>query len=139
MSAPHNTYEIEIPIQQSDIDMLGHVNNTVYLKWVQQTAIAHWNALTSVEERETLLWVVARHEIDYKRPVFLEDKSIIARTWVGEANTRTFARHTEIVRKNDGKLLAQAKTFWAPVDPKTKKPVRPGPEVYARFSTQTPE
>lgn len=142
-------FELPIAVRDEDIDRLGHVNNVVYLRWVQEAATAHWSVLASAAERERLLWVVVRHEIDYKRPALRGDK-IIARTWVGRAEGLSFERHTEIVRAGEGqstdsqkkeKLLARSRTLWCPVDAKTMRAVEPGEEVRARFSTseQTPE
>ena len=130
----HGPYEIEIAIQPEDIDQLGHVNNVVYLKWVQEAATSHWYASATEEQKNTLLWVVAKHEIEYMRPA-KEGGAILARTWVGKASTRVFERHTEILRKSDGKLLAKAVSLWAPIDINTKNPVKAGPDVYEMFST----
>lgn len=127
-------YEIEINIKTEDIDQLGHVNNVVYLRWVQDVAVAHWYAEASESDKENLLWVVIRHEIDYKRPAFADD-IIIARTWVGAASRRAFERHTELIRKSDMKLLARARTLWCPIDANTKKPTDVSADVYERFST----
>lgn len=132
----HAPYEIEIEIRPEDIDWLGHVNNVVYLRWVQDAAIAHWSVLATEEEKNTLLWVVVRHEIDYKRPALAGD-TIIARTWVGRADRRAFDRHTEILRKSDRKLLARARTVWCPIDSASKKPVDVSDETFKRFSKET--
>ena len=132
----HKKYEIEINVEPADIDQLGHVNNTVYLRWIQDVAVAHWNAEASEIDKKKLLWVVVRHEIDYKRPALLEDK-IITRTWVGQALNRNFERHTEIIRKSDMKLLVKARTLWCPIDAKTKKPTDVSEEVFKRFSTNS--
>ena len=67
-------YELPIEILPEHIDQLGHVNNVVYLRWVQDAAIAHWSAAAPENEQEKLLWVVTRHEIDYKRPALPGDK-----------------------------------------------------------------
>ena len=131
---PLKPFEIEIEVDSSDIDQLGHVNNVVYLRWVQDAATAHWYASATAEQKDGLLWVVTRHEIDYKRPAFERDV-VIARTWVGVEAGRFFERHTELKRKRDGKLLAKARTLWAPVDRVTKRPVDVGPGVHAMFST----
>lgn len=128
-------YEMEITIKPADIDLLGHVNNVVYLRWVQDVAIAHWSAAATESQKKKLLWVVIRHEIDYKRPAFAGD-TVIARTWVGSASRRAFARHTELIRKSDRKLLARARTLWCPIDSNTRKPVDVDADVYERFSTQ---
>ena len=75
-------FELAIAVEPADIDQLGHVNNVVYLRWVQEAAVAHWTAIAPATDQAKLLWVVVRHEIDYKQAAFLGDR-IIARTWVG--------------------------------------------------------
>jgi acyl-CoA thioester hydrolase len=123
---------------RSDIDQLGHVNNMVYMRWVQDIAIAHWMAFAPEEDRTNLLWVVTRHEIDFKRQAF-EGDQILVRTWVGRANRRLFERYTEIIRESDEKLLAQCKTVWCPIDPKTGRPTTVSEEVRKRFSVDQEE
>jgi acyl-CoA thioester hydrolase len=130
-------FKLPIAVREEDIDQLGHVNNVVYLRWVQDAATAHWNVLATAEERARLLWVVVRHEIDYKRSAMLGD-AIVARTWVGKADGLAFERNTEIVRAGDGKVLARARTLWCPVDAKNLRPLEPGEEVRARFSMAGP-
>lgn len=129
-------FELPIQVQPSDIDQLGHVNNTVYLRWVQEAAVAHWYALTTPAQRALLAWVVTRHEIDYKRPARAGD-AIIARTWVGPATARAFERHTEILRANDRRLLARARTVWCPIDPSSGRPRRVAADVRALVSAPT--
>ncbi|MEM1042621.1 MAG: thioesterase family protein [Bacteroidota bacterium] len=128
-------FEVEIAITPADIDQLDHVNNVVYLRWVQEAAIAHWTAAATDEEKDSLLWVIARHEIDYRRPAFRQDEAVIVRTWLGGTRGQSFERHTEILRAADRKLLAEARTFWRPIDPATMRPVAPSDDLYARFST----
>ena len=122
-----------VAVQPADIDGQNHVNNAVYLRWVQDVATAHWKSLASVDAREAIGWVVLRHEIDYKMPGNLGDE-ILLRTWVGGATRLKFERFTEIRRKNDNKLLAQARTVWVPIDSQTGKPTRVSADVRARFS-----
>lgn len=121
-------------VQPVDIDELNHVNNTVYLRWVQDVATAHWKSLASAEAQSAIGWVVLRHEIDYKTPACLGDE-VILRTWVGEASRLKFERFTEIRRKIDNELLSQARTLWVPIDVRTGKPTRVSADVRARFST----
>ena len=130
-------YEITVRVQPSDIDELGHVNNIVYLHWVQEAAIAHWQHLAPEEHQKKVLWVVLRHEIDYKAPA-AEGEEIIARTWVGGARRLSFERNTEILRKQDRKLLAKARTIWCPVNARTKKPQRVDQEIRDLFSAPAP-
>jgi len=127
-------FPIRIRVQPADIDELGHVNNLVYLRWVQEVAIAHWTARTTAEQRAVLTWVVVRHEIDYKRPA-MPDDDLVVTTWVGVATRRTYERHTEIARAADGTVLAKARSVWVPLDPRTMKVIEVSAEVRERFST----
>lgn len=120
-----------VTVQAGDIDGQNHVNNTVYLRWVQDVATAHWESLASPEAQTAIGWVVLRHEIDYRMPANLGDE-ILLRTWVGEASRLKFERFTEI--RSQEKLLAQARTVWVPIDSKTGKPTRVSADVRARFS-----
>lgn len=127
-------FEMTVSVSRGDIDEQNHVNNTVYLRWVQGVATAHWQAVASPEAQETVGWVVLRHEIDYKTPASLGDK-IILRTWVGKATRLTFERFTEIRRNDDGQLLSKARTLWCPINAQTGRPMRVPAEVRVQFST----
>lgn len=137
-SEPIGPYEFTISVAAADIDGLGHVNNIVYLRWVQEAAIAHWQAKASSDSQAAVAWVAVRHEIDYKAPAFLGDE-ILVRTWVGTASGLTFERHTEMLRASDRKLLSRARTLWCPINTQTGKPQRVTPELRAQFSTAHPE
>lgn len=126
-------YELPIEVRPDDIDDLGHVNNVVYLRWVQEVATAHWRARATEEDQAAYLWVVSRHEIDYVRPAFL-DTDVLARTWVGTARRRQFERHTELVRAGDDKVLVRARSVWVPVDSEKLLPTDVSPSVRERFS-----
>jgi acyl-CoA thioester hydrolase len=133
MSQVAEAFEMEITVEAADIDQMGHVNNVTYVRWVQDVAVAHWTAVAPAADREKLLWIVVRHEIDYKRAAFPGDR-IIARTWVGAASRVKFERHTELLRASDRKVLAKARTLWCPIDAATGKPTEVSAEVRAGFS-----
>lgn len=135
MSEAPEVFEVEIPVQPDDIDQMGHVNNVIYLRWVQEAATAHWTAVASPEEQASLLWVVVRHEIDYLRPAKLGD-TILARTWVGKASKIKFDRFVELQRASDRVVLARARTVWCPIDSKTGRPIAVPAGVRARFSVE---
>lgn len=128
-----NPFEMEIQVQTGDIDELGHVNNAVYLRWIQDVAVAHWTRIAPAEDQKTLRWVVMRHEIDYKAPA-RAGETVTARTWVGSAKGLQFERRTEILRASDRTLLAAARTLWCPIDAKTGRPQRVSPNVRGLFS-----
>ncbi len=133
MSQASEVFEIEIPVRSEDIDQMGHVNNVVYLRWIQDVATAHWTATAAPEDQASLLWVVVRHEIDYLRPAMPGD-TIVARTWVGQASRIKFDRYVELLRASDRVVLAKARSVWCPISSETGKPVAVRPEVRARFS-----
>jgi acyl-CoA thioester hydrolase len=124
-----------IAVEPADIDGLGHVNNVVYLRWVQDVAVAHWRTVASRHNQEKLRWIVVRHEIDYKQAARLGD-AILARTWVGAATRIKFERHTELLRASDGCLLAKARTVWCPIDAATGKLASVSADVRAAFSVE---
>ncbi len=130
---PVEPFSLPITVQPADIDELGHVNNVVYLRWVQDAATAHWRHAATPEQQAAVAWVVVRHEIDYKHPAVLGD-ALTAKTWVGPASRRTFERNTAITRDSDGKLVARARTLWVPIDFSTGKVMHVGDDVRARFS-----
>jgi len=128
-SAP---FEMTVSVLSGDIDGQNHVNNTVYLRWVQEVATAHWESIASSEAQEGIGWVVLRHEIDYKAPACLGDE-VVLRTWVGKATRITFERFTEI-RRSGGRVLSTARTLWCPINTQTGRPVRVPAEVREQFS-----
>jgi acyl-CoA thioester hydrolase len=127
-------FQLTVTVQPADIDRQNHVNNTVYVRWIQEVATAHWRSRAPADARDAIGWVVLRHEIDYKSSAGPGDQ-IVLRTWVGKATRLTFERFTEIRRASDNELLSQARTIWVPINPDTGKPTRVPAEVRARFST----
>ena len=133
-AAPEQTFDLIVPVLPGDVDEQGHVNNTVYLRWVQDIATGHWRAIASSAAQAEIGWVVVRHEIDYKAPALPGD-DILLRTWVGKATRITFERHTQILHAARRQLLAQARTLWCPISTQTGKPHRVSEELRAQFST----
>ncbi|MDN4163922.1 thioesterase family protein [Cytophagales bacterium LB-30] len=125
-------FQHSITIQASDIDSLGHVNNVVYLRYVQEVAEAHWETCASDELKKAHLWVVLRHEIDYKAPAFL-GQSLLGRTWVEKADGAKVWRYVHLLEVDSGKLVAQAKTLWCLLDAVTKRPKRITEEIDTVF------
>ena len=116
-------FEITFRVASGDIDDLGHVNNLVYVRWVQDVAKAHWRSAARPEDQAALAWVVVRHEIDYLHPA-VEGDEITARTWVETWKGATSDRRTEIERRSDGTLLARARTVWGALDVHSWRPKR---------------
>jgi acyl-CoA thioester hydrolase len=127
-------FEYVFRVAVEDIDRLGHVNNVVYLRYAQDVAVAHWRSAVATEDRDSLVWVVRRHEIDYLKPA-LEDDELVARTWVGKASGATFERFSEIRRLHDGELLVRVKSVWVALDPETMRPRRVTETIRGYFET----
>ena len=77
-------FELALTAGPEHIDELGHVNNAVWVQWIQQVAVAHWDSVADAAHKDAYFWVVVRHEIDYVRAA-VEGDRIVARTWVGDA------------------------------------------------------
>ena len=125
-------FERRFHVEPADIDDRGHVNNVVYVRWVQEAAAAHWESAASPEQLAALAWVLVRHEIAYKHAAMPGDH-ILARTWVGEAAGATFERHVELFRESDRRLLASSRTLWCPVDARSGRPRRVSADLQACF------
>jgi len=121
-------FQLALSVTPEDIDDLGHVNNVVYLRWVQQVAGGHWAHAAAEADRDRLGWVVTRHEIDYKAAAFLGDQ-LIGKTWIGATTAVTCERFVEIRRASDDRLLAASRSIWVPVDRSTGKLKRLDPSV----------
>jgi acyl-CoA thioester hydrolase len=125
-------FTLPLRVEEADIDENNHVNNIVYLRWVQEVATAHWYAAATEQQQANYAWVVLRHEIDYKRPALLGEE-LEARTHVGEASGAKFERFVEIWRLHDNQLLARARSVWAALDANTGRPRRVEAALRERF------
>jgi acyl-CoA thioester hydrolase len=130
--ADRTIFEVPFSAAPEDIDELGHVNNAVWVRWIQDVATAHWQAVADPADIAAFLWVVTRHEIDYLRALG-PGGHVTARTWVGEApKGARFDRHIEFVGTG-GMLHVRARTTWAMIDRASGRPLRVTPEVAAPF------
>jgi acyl-CoA thioester hydrolase len=126
------TFEMALTAAPEHIDELGHVNNAVWVQWIQQVAVAHWHSVANPAHEAAYYWVVVRHEIDYLRAA-VAGESVTARTWVGDApRGARFDRFVEFTGP-DGKVCVRAKTQWAIIDKVLARPIRVPPEVIAPF------
>ena len=109
----------EFEVSRGDIDLLGHLNNVVWLRWVQDMAVAHSDAsrprLTTLPGGNLrafgAVWVVRRHDIEYLAPAYAGER-VTGTTWIGESGKTSSQRRTIFTRESDGRLLCRAKTTW---------------------------
>ncbi|MFD1949773.1 acyl-CoA thioesterase [Sphingomonas arantia] len=115
-----------------DIDELGHVNNAVWVRWIQDVATAHWHAVAAPGHHDAYVWLIVRHEIDYLRAL-KAGETVTAATWVADApRGAKFDRLMEFTGP-DGRLHVRARTTWAILDRTTGRPLRVPTEVIAPF------
>ncbi len=126
-------FTLRFPVDAADIDELGHVNNIVYLRWAQEIAIAHWRARASEEMLTRYVWVVLRHEADYRAALTLGDE-VEVRTWVDDApRGASWARFVEIHKAGNERPAVQIKSNWAMLDAETRRVKRVPAEIVERF------
>ncbi|KZY00810.1 thioesterase [Erythrobacter sp. HI0028] len=114
------------------IDEMGHVNNAVWVQWIQDMATAHWDAAARSEDREQYVWLVVRHEIDYRGNIDL-GQSVEGTTWIeGGARGAKSLRRVDF-RDAAGRVIVSAATTWAMLDRTSGRPARVRPEVIAPF------
>lgn len=116
------TYSKLITIPASAIDENGHVNNVVYVQWMQDIAVEHYASIGGIEAQgPDSTWVVRQHSIEYLLPAFAGEE-IEIHTWVENIRKVRSLRRYEFVRKSDGKVLVKGETDWVFVDTKTGSP-----------------
>ncbi|KLE34184.1 acyl-CoA thioesterase [Aurantiacibacter luteus] len=127
-----NTHTLTFLAGPEHIDANGHVNNGVYVRWMEEVAVAHWMAIARPEDIEAYAWVVTRHEIDYRANV-TEGATVTATTEIrqGPRGARFDRYFTATDEK--GRELVRAVTTWAMVDKASGKLLRVPSEVAAPF------
>ena len=126
----NQAYQHPIGILADDIDHMGHVNNSVYLKWVQEAVIRYWESLAPPEAVARHLWVALKHEISYRRPTFLED--VVVADVIAEKVEGAKALFTTVIKRGE-EVLAEVKSTWCCLDAVSHRPARLGGDIAARF------
>jgi acyl-CoA thioester hydrolase len=117
-------YVYQCPLRWADMDSFGHVNNVVYLRYLEQARV-EWMFTTAklagVAEF-SLGTVVARHEIQYKRPLVYRSDPVRVETWVTRVSNASFTVAYEV--KDDTWVYAVAETILVPYDLGAERPRR---------------
>ncbi|APS40227.1 acyl-CoA thioesterase [Salegentibacter sp. T436] len=132
MAETPEIFEQSFLVEERHLDEQNHVNNVQYVQWVQDVAKAHWEARATKEQNEKFFWIVVTHEISYKQQAFLGDK-ILLQTYVGETTHVKSVRHVIIKNAETEKVLVEAKTTWALMDQKMKRPTKISEELKKVF------
>jgi acyl-CoA thioester hydrolase len=116
----------------ADIDELGHVNNVVYLRWVQDIAITHWHRIAPGDMVNGEVWIALKHTIEYRDPI-LPGETAEIRTWLGQSRGPRFDRHVDIRKPGAKRFSARATTEWCRINRETRRPMRIGDDVMVAF------
>ena len=119
--------------QAGDIDELGHVNNAVWVQWIQDLATSHWQAAARAEDIVHYFWVVVRHEIDYRGNI-AAGETVTGETWIEPPARGATSRRRVEFRQGDGSVIVSALTTWAMLDRAGQRLVRVRPETLAPFA-----
>ena len=130
---PIYPYEFTIPTEA--VDENGHVNNVMYVQWMQDAAVRHYEAMGG---RQITLdigatWVVRSHTVEYLSPAFAGER-IRVLTWVATMRRVRSLRRYRFVRVADEQLLVRGETDWVFVDANTGRPRAVPPEVVNLFT-----
>lgn len=125
-------FTVPLEVRDEHIDANGHVNNVVYVGWLQDAGTAHWNARFDENTRARWSWVALRHEIDYLRPLSPGSQGVTARTWVGDPQGPRFNRYVRI-EDAQGRVCAQGVSEWCLVESRTLRPARIPAELLGPF------
>lgn len=123
-------YHHPIGIVAADIDHMGHVNNSVYLKWVQEAVIRYWESLAPPEAVARHLWVALSHEINYRRAAFLDD--IVVANVIADKVEGARAFFTTVIKRGE-EVVAEVRSSWCCLDAVTRRPARLARDIAARF------
>lgn len=119
-----------IGIVPADIDHMGHVNNSVYLRWVQEAVVGYWEKVAPADAVAAHLWVALKHEITYRRPAFLDD--IVVADVIAEGVQGARAFFITVIKRGED-VVAEVKSSWCCLDAATKRPARLAKDVVRRF------
>lgn len=125
-----------INVEPGDIDMMGHVNNAIYLKWVQDAVVAHWHRFATPAAVDAHVWIALKHEITYRKPAFLHDP-VVATVTLEQVRRESAFYDTIVSRGKD--VLATVKSRWCCLDATTLRPKRVADDIIRRFLPLPPE
>ncbi|MBA3668808.1 MAG: acyl-CoA thioesterase [Sphingomonas sp.] len=125
-----DAFHYPIGILPDDIDHMGHVNNSVYLKWVQDAVVKFWETVAPADAVTRHLWVALQHQITYRRPAFIDDLVVADVVANGTAGAR--AMFTTVIKRGE-EVLAEVQSTWCCLDSVTRRPARLARDIVVQF------
>ncbi|MFI0939020.1 acyl-CoA thioesterase [Streptomyces sp. NPDC021020] len=119
------------PLRWGDMDAYGHVNNVVFLRYLEEARIDFMFRLAPGEGSASFTGgsVVARHEIDYLRPLVHRHEPVVVETWVTDITAASMTVAYEV--KDEETVYARATTVVVPYNLAAGRPRRITPEERA--------
>ncbi|MFN8011788.1 MAG: thioesterase family protein [Holophagaceae bacterium] len=114
------THPIEVRFR--DLDALGHVNNAVLVTFLEHARWQWWHAYLGERPFADEGFLIARIEVDYRRPILIEDHPVVE-VRVSRLGTTSFDLVYRVLSRRDGAVLAEAKTVQVMMDPAFAKTV----------------
>jgi acyl-CoA thioester hydrolase len=133
-SSPTFRYTLTVP--PAAIDANGHANNVEFVRWMQEAAVAHSDAVgcTSATTVAGAMWVVRSHKVEYRKAALAGDILQIV-TWIHDFRRAFSRRKYRFERAGDGVVLAEGETEWVFVDTATGRPRSIPAEIVVLFAT----
>jgi len=125
MTESEFAHTVTVEPQEQDIDHMGHVNNSVYLTWVQEVVVGHWSRIAPPDIKAQVGWIALKHEIIYRRAAFLGEAVDVGTRIV---QIRGVKAYYETLIKRGEKVLASVKSVWGAVDLSTGRLKRLKPQ-----------
>jgi acyl-CoA thioester hydrolase len=133
MELTNSHHKKTIIVLPEHLDDVNHVNNVIYVQWMQDIATEHWNIFATDKLKQEVVWMIKRHEIDYFNQAFLGDE-LLMETWTGDYTNITWKRHYEITRLTDNKKIISASSVFIPFDRTTQRPRKIEGELITMFA-----
>ena len=136
-----SVFDLKIKVKPEHIDVLGHVNNVVYVQWMQDVASAHIETLgvgldQYLEMKHAM--VAVEHHVQYRKAAMLDD-DVILRTWLYEINALYSFRQYAFFNAKDHSLLFTGNTKWACIEIASGRPKRMSPTFIQAYQPIDPE
>jgi acyl-CoA thioester hydrolase len=122
-----------VPLRWADLDALGHVNNVVYLRYLQEARVDMLFVHAARHGAEKLAGgvVVSRHEIGYRAPLHFRPAPVRVETWVADVRAASFTLGYEVLDESpsgERTVYAVASSVLVPYDLADGRPRRVAPK-----------
>lgn len=101
-------FRTSVRVSFRDLDALGHVNNAVYLTYMESARLAYWMEVTSKTSLREMDIILARAEVDFRSPASYGENLVVG-VRVATLGRSSFTMEFRIVETPSGRLVAEAR------------------------------